>query len=89
METSSKFPLRINGALLVTSIFNGGDTDNFNLPIVALPKLQYNPQGSLSATASQTMLAMSTQFAWSAESRSRSTRSSSCRRTPTSSFAVA
>ncbi len=56
VETSSKFPLRINGALLVTSIFNGGNTDNFNLPIVALPKLQYNPQGSLSATASQTML---------------------------------
>src|ERR1700676_1155449 len=36
-EGSSKFPLRINGTLLVTSIFNSADADNFNLPIVAVP----------------------------------------------------
>ena len=56
VETSSKFPLRIHGALLVTSIFNSGNVDDFNLPIVALPTSPYTPQGSLSESASQTML---------------------------------
>jgi hypothetical protein len=56
VETSSKFPVRINGALLVTSIFNSGNTDDFNLPIVALPTSPDTPQGSLSESASQTML---------------------------------
>jgi len=58
VETASKFPVRINGALLVTSIFNSGNADDFNLPIVALPKLQNNPQGSLSESASQSMLGL-------------------------------
>lgn len=56
VETSSKFPLRINGALLVTSIYNSGNADDFNLPIVALPPLPYTPGGSLSESASQTLL---------------------------------
>ena len=58
VETASKFPVRINGALLVTTVLNSGNTDDVNLPIVALPGLQYNPQGSLSATASQTILGL-------------------------------
>lgn len=56
VETSSKFPVRINGTLLVTSIFNSANADNFNLPVVAVPKSPYAPQGSLSESASQTML---------------------------------
>ena len=58
VETSSKFPLRINGAVLVTSILNSANADNFNLPIVALPAVQYTGTGSLSATASQTLLGL-------------------------------
>jgi len=56
VETSSKFPLRINGAVLFTSIFNSANADNFNLPIVAVPKVPWTSEGSLSATASQTLL---------------------------------
>ena len=58
VETSSKFPLRLSGALLVTSIFNSANADDFNLPIVAAPNLPYAPQGSLSETASQTILGL-------------------------------
>lgn len=56
VETSSKFPVRINGALLVTSIVNSGTADNANLPILALSPPAYSPHGSLSESASQTML---------------------------------
>ena len=58
VEASSKFPVRINGALLVTTFYNSGNVDDFNLPIVAMPRVQYNPQGSLSASASQTLLGL-------------------------------
>ena len=58
VETSSKFPVRVNGALLVTSVFNSRNTDNFNLPIVAVPDMQYYPKGSLSASVSQSMLGL-------------------------------
>jgi hypothetical protein len=58
VESASKFPVRINGALLVTSIFNSANADDFNLPIVALPNLPYMPGGSLSATASQSILGL-------------------------------
>jgi hypothetical protein len=58
VETSSKFPLRINGALLATSIFNSANADNFNLPTIALPNVPYTSAGSLSTTVSQTMLGL-------------------------------
>ena len=58
VESSSKYPVRINGALLVTSIFNSTNSDNFNLPIVAVPSLPDTPRGSLSETASQTILGL-------------------------------
>jgi hypothetical protein len=58
VETSSKFPVRINGALLVTTIYNSGNADDFNLPIVAVPKAPFVPAGSLSATASQSILGL-------------------------------
>lgn len=56
VESASKYPLRLSGALLITSIFNSTNSDNYNLPIVAVPNLPYTPQGSLSGTASQTVL---------------------------------
>ena len=58
VETSSKFPVRIKGALLVTSIFNSGEVDNANLPIVAETATPFYPEGSLSTTASQTVLGL-------------------------------
>jgi hypothetical protein len=60
VETLSKYPLRINGTILFTSILNSGRTDNINLPAIALPP-QPDPDalsGSLSATANQTMLGL-------------------------------
>lgn len=56
VETSSKFPVRINGALLITSLYNSGNADDFNLPIVAVAQSPGTPSASLSETASQTML---------------------------------
>lgn len=56
VETSSKFPLRINGALLVTSTFNSANADDFNLPIIAVPNVPDTGNGSLSTTASQSIL---------------------------------
>ena len=56
VETTSKFPVRINGALLVTSVFNSSNSDNSNLPVVAVPPLPYYPKGSVSESASQTLL---------------------------------
>ncbi len=58
VESASKYPVRINGALLVTSIFNSAEADNFNLPIVAAPNLADTPRGSLSESASQTILGL-------------------------------
>lgn len=58
VETASKFPLRITGTLLVTSLLNTGSTDDYNLPIIALPKQTHAPNGSLSATATQTILGL-------------------------------
>ena len=56
VESTSKFPVRLSGALLVTSIMNSANSDNYSLPIVAVANLPYTPRGSLSETASQTVL---------------------------------
>lgn len=58
VESSSKYPLRIRGALLFTSILNSDGVDNYDLPIVAVPSLPYTPQGSLGETVSQTVLGL-------------------------------
>ena len=58
VETVSKYPLRINGAVLFTSILNSGNVDNINVPVVALPPNPDSLSGSLSATANQTMLGL-------------------------------
>jgi prefoldin subunit 5 len=58
VETASKFPVRISGSVLFTSIYNSGTTDNIDLPIVALAPQPNASQGSLSATARQTILGL-------------------------------
>ncbi len=58
VETVSKFPVRISGSVLFTALSNSGTTDNIDVPIVALPPQPNTPQGSLSATARQTILAL-------------------------------
>ncbi len=58
VETASKYPLRINGAVLFTSILNSGKVDNINVPVVALPPDPDSISGSLSATANQTSLGL-------------------------------
>ena len=56
VETLSKYPVRINGAVLFTSVLNSGGADNINVPAVAVGTSVYSPSGSLSATMSQTVL---------------------------------
>jgi regulator of replication initiation timing len=70
VETVSKYPVRITGTILFTSTLNSGTPDNIDLPIVALPKSQDSPQGSLSATPRQTILGIdaSGPRLWSAKS---------------------
>jgi hypothetical protein len=58
VETVSKYPLRVNGAILFTSVLNSGRTDNINVPVVALPSAPDSLSGSLSATANQTVLGL-------------------------------
>jgi hypothetical protein len=56
VESASKYPLRISGMLLFTSLLNGGRPDNIDLPVIAMPKDPDGSSGSLSATPRQTVL---------------------------------
>lgn len=56
IETMSKYPVRISGMLLFSSLLNSGTVDSIDLPILALPRQMDQVQGSLSATARQTIL---------------------------------
>jgi hypothetical protein len=58
LESLSKYPVRISGMLLFTSQLNGSNVDDIDLPIVARPDYGHQPQGSLSATARQTILGL-------------------------------
>jgi regulator of replication initiation timing len=58
VETASKFPVRIFGSVLFTSIFNSGETDNIDVPVMATPPQPNQPEGSLSATVRQTILGL-------------------------------
>ena len=70
VETASKYPVRIFGTILFTSVLNSGNVDNIDLPTVALPKNPDGSQGSLSATPRQTILGIdaSGPRVWSAKS---------------------
>jgi hypothetical protein len=58
LESMSKYPLRISGMLLFSSFLNSGTVDTIDLPVLALPRDPTQPQGSLSATARQTILGL-------------------------------
>jgi regulator of replication initiation timing len=58
LESLSKYPLRISGMLLFTSLLNSSNVDNIDLPIIARPQYGNRPEGSLSATARQTILGL-------------------------------
>jgi hypothetical protein len=58
VETVSKFPVRIDGAVLFTALSNSGNADNLDVPTVAMPPQPGSPQGSLSAAARQTILGL-------------------------------
>lgn len=58
VESLSKYPVRISGMLLFTSLLNGSNVDNLDLPIIATTEYSVQPQGSLSATARQTILGL-------------------------------
>jgi hypothetical protein len=58
LESLSKYPVRISGMLLFTSLLNSSNVDDVDLPIIARPQYGQAPQGSLSATARQTVLGL-------------------------------
>lgn len=58
VESESKFPVRISGSVLFTSMVNSGTTDNIDVPTVAVAPRPNAAQGSLSATARQTILGL-------------------------------
>lgn len=58
LESASKYPVRIAGTVLFTSLANSGQTDNLDVPIVALPAQPHAPEGSFSATARQTIVGL-------------------------------
>jgi len=58
VETASKFPVRISGSVLFTSLYNSGTTDLVDTPTVALAPPPNAPQGSLTATPRQTILGL-------------------------------
>ncbi|HTW49658.1 MAG TPA: hypothetical protein VMD92_17005 [Acidobacteriaceae bacterium] len=56
VESASKYPVRVSGTVLFTSVALSGRTDDVDLPIVAMPQSPGEPSGSLSATARQSIL---------------------------------
>ncbi len=59
VESATKYPVRISGMLLFTSLLNTGTPDNIDLPVVAMANPQNASAGSLGATARQTLLSLS------------------------------
>lgn len=47
VESGTKYPVRISGMLLFTSLLNTGTPDNIDLPVVAMANPQNAPAGSL------------------------------------------
>jgi TolA-binding protein len=56
VESASKYPVRVTGMVLFTSVGLSGQTDDLDLPIIATPQMPGQPSGSLSATARQSIL---------------------------------
>jgi hypothetical protein len=58
VESESKYPVRVSGTILFTSILNSGATDNIDDPITAKQAQAGTAKGSLSATPRQTILGL-------------------------------
>jgi hypothetical protein len=58
VESASKYPVRISGTILFTSVLNSGATDNIDDPIMARQAQAGIPNGSLSATPRQTIVGL-------------------------------
>jgi TolA-binding protein len=56
VESASKYPVRLSGTVLFTSVALSGRTDDADLPVIAMPQMPGQPSGSLSATARQSVL---------------------------------
>ena len=59
VESATKYPVRITGMLLFTSLLNNGTADNLDVPTVAVANPPNAAAGSLGATARQTVLSIS------------------------------
>ena len=58
VESESKYPLRVSGMALFTSALNSGNSDDADVPVVALPRGAGGPAGSLTGTARQSLLGL-------------------------------
>lgn len=58
VETSSKFPLRLTGMILLNAFANDGAVDNMYLPTVALPRTGDLVHNNSGASMSQTILGL-------------------------------
>ncbi len=72
VETSSKYPLKLNGLILFNSFVNSGTVDNIYAPVVALRSSPEWANGSTGATLRQTILGFNAKgpSIFGAESRS-------------------
>jgi hypothetical protein len=58
VESSSKYPLRISGMLLFTSLLNSGSSDDADVPVVALGSAPGTASGNLTGSARQSILGL-------------------------------
>jgi hypothetical protein len=56
VESLSKYPVKIYGTMLFTSVSSSGSSDDIDLPIIAMPTPSGSSSGSFSATARQSIL---------------------------------
>jgi gas vesicle protein len=56
VESASKYPVKISGLILFSSLLSNGSVDDVNLPTFATPKPTYASPGSLTATPRQSIL---------------------------------
>jgi hypothetical protein len=58
VESASKYPVKISGLLLFTSVLNSGSVDDVYLPTIAIPSSTYIAPNSLTATMRQSVFGL-------------------------------
>jgi archaellum component FlaC len=58
LESSSKYPLKVTGLLLFSSFLNNGEVDSIDDPVLAVRRVAAGTNGSLAATARQSILGL-------------------------------